>query len=118
MATVLVVDDEATLRQMLKDVLENLGHTVLSATAPDEAIQICRDRQEPIHVMLTDLSLPIMNGVQLATHVKLLCPDMAIILMSAVPMLNDIDPNTLPPNTKLLKKPFDLTALEDMLSDL
>ena len=118
MATILVVDDEIVLQEMLRALLESLGYAVVTMTTAEEAMQFCRTRQEAMHMMITDLTLPRIDGVQLANHVATQWPNIPILIISASPLLENIAPESLPPNTLRMKKPFDLDALENLLHEL
>ena len=118
MATVLMVNNEVSLHEMLQTSLGDLGVTVLTATTTEEAIEVCHTHQGMIHVMVTDLSLPGVNGIKLATYAATLRPHMTTMLISVEPLLNAPHPDVLPPNTIRLSKPFKLNVLEFLLRDL
>ena len=118
MATILVVDDEIVVQEMMQELLGSLGYTVVTMTTSEEAMQFCRTRREALHMMIADLTLPVIDGVQLANHVATQWPDIPILIVSASPLLDTIDSESLPPNTLCLKKPFDPDTLEDLLNEL
>jgi two-component system, cell cycle sensor histidine kinase and response regulator CckA len=64
--TILVVDDTAIVLESVSFILKNAGFTVLSASSPEEAIQISLNFAEPIHLLLTDVVMPKMSGPDLA----------------------------------------------------
>jgi len=103
---------------MLQTSLCDLNVTVLTATTTEEAIEVCHRHQGMIHVMVTDLSLPGINGARLATYAATLRPHMAIMLISVEPFLSEYHPDALPPNTIRLSKPFKLNILKFLLRDL
>lgn len=79
--TVLVVDDEQSVRESLNKVLSKEGFRVLEAEAGEEALAICR--KEFVNVVLTDLKMPEMDGLELLKALKLLLPDVSVIMMTA-----------------------------------
>jgi two-component system response regulator HydG len=78
---VLVVDDEAGVRESLSKVLSKEGYQILEAEDGEKALNVCR--QQLVHVIVTDLRMPNMDGVELLKAVKILLPDVAVILMTA-----------------------------------
>ena len=66
METILVVDDEAQVRTLARDILLGAGYQVLEAEDGDHALRIADDHQGAIHVLLTDIMMPGINGKELA----------------------------------------------------
>jgi len=81
--TVLVVDDDPEVLSLAVDILGGAGYTVLSTTDPRQALRLARTHPEPVHLLVTDIVMPLMNGMQLATEVQVLRPDVKILLISA-----------------------------------
>ncbi len=106
---ILLVEDEATVRQMAQDILEESGFTVLVATSPAEALRICADPQQPIDLLLSDVIMPEMNGRELCTRIRAQRPGLKTVFMSgyAGDVLNEEGDCQVP----LLKKPFTIQAL-------
>jgi len=80
--TVLVVEDERAILAMVTRVLEAAGYQVLSAPDPDTALTIARTESTPIHLLLTDMVMPGMNGRTLAESVHAIRPSIRCIFMS------------------------------------
>jgi PAS domain S-box-containing protein len=80
--TVLLAEDEAAVRSLLRRTLEQKGYVVLEAANGKEALQLCREHDGPIHVLLTDVVMPHLNGPDLAKQVQLLHPDVRVIFLS------------------------------------
>jgi DNA-binding NtrC family response regulator len=78
--TVLVVDDEAEVRALVRDMLTAHGYQVIDTGDPVEARQIAESR--PIHLLLTDVVMPIMSGLELASRVEASSPTTKVLLMS------------------------------------
>jgi CheY-like chemotaxis protein len=102
--TILVVDDEPAVRIVITRLLLEAGYRVLSAMSGPEALDRLQEAG-PIQVLLTDLRMPTMNGVQLALRVLHLCPGTRVVIMAAYP---SDDPLAWP----VLIKPFPLSVLE------
>jgi PAS domain S-box-containing protein len=80
--TILVVEDEELLRELVKALLESKGYTVLTAGDGDEALAIFTQRQNAIRLVLSDLGLPKFSGDELYRRLKTLKPDVLLILAS------------------------------------
>ncbi len=80
--TILLVEDEDVLRGLLAKFLRLYGYTVLEARHGGEALLTCERRQEPIHLMVTDVVMPQMSGRELADRLTPLRPDMKVLYMS------------------------------------
>jgi DNA-binding NtrC family response regulator len=79
--TILVVDDEGTQRESLAGVLQQWGHTVLTAPGADAALEALGDR--PVDLVLTDLRMPGRSGLELLTECRRRRPDVAVVVMTA-----------------------------------
>ncbi len=80
--TVLLVEDEPALLGMAKTMIEHLGYTVLSASAPSEALRLAEEHIGEIHLILTDVVMPEMNGRNLAQRISAFYPEMKYLFMS------------------------------------
>ncbi len=80
--TVLVVEDEPSLLAMSGLMLEKLGYAVLIAGTPGEAVRKAEAHAGTIHLLMTDVVMPEMNGKELADRLKVLFPDMKSLFMS------------------------------------
>jgi len=79
---ILFVDDEALLAALGKKMLERLGYAVTIKSSPLEAIAAVRDRAEPFDLVITDLTMPGMDGIKLSGHLLQLQPLLPIIVMT------------------------------------
>lgn len=82
--TVLVVDDEAAVRIVASRILYEAGYQVLIADSGEDALRLL-DGAGPIHVLLSDLRMQGMTGVQLAIEVQRIRPDASVLLMAGYP---------------------------------
>jgi two-component system, cell cycle sensor histidine kinase and response regulator CckA len=80
--TVLVVEDDDGVRRLVRRVLEPAGYTVLSAATGPEALQLCEERADPVHLLLTDVVLPVMDGSTVAERLTALRPGVRVLFMS------------------------------------
>lgn len=81
---ILLVDDEPTLRTLVRKILERAGHTVLEGAGPHEALELAR-RHPMIDLLLTDVVMPEMGGVELAREVEKIAPNARVLYMSGYP---------------------------------
>jgi CheY-like chemotaxis protein len=104
--TVLVVEDEEIVRELVCEVLEDQGYDVLCARDGMEALHLAEGFDGAIHLLVTDVIMPQMNGHELAQKLSRLRPDMKVLYVSGYSD-NDIgDHGTLDPRYELLEKPF------------
>jgi CheY-like chemotaxis protein len=80
--TVLVVEDDEPIRALARRALEARGYAVLVARDADEALELCRGRQEPLDLLLSDVVLPGANGRELADRVTTLMPGVRTLFMT------------------------------------
>ena len=116
--TILVVDDEDKMRKILRIGLTGQGLTVLEATGGDAALRVCKDYQGPIHLLLVDVVMPGMSGVELAPQIMAIRPEIKVILMSGYRDDHILLNAALNPNTPFFHKPFTLEDLVKKIGDL
>ena len=80
--TVLAVDDDPAMLELVEEVLTPLGYKVLSAASGEEALEMATSQQEKIDLLLTDVVLPGMKGQELAEQLQMNCPYVNILFMS------------------------------------
>jgi PAS domain S-box-containing protein len=104
--TILIVEDEVALRTLLSRFFRLYGYEVLEARDGDEALLACQQHQGPIHIMLTDVVMPRMNGSELADRLTPLHPEMQVFFMSGYTD-SDLAPyGVLDPSKTIIPKPF------------
>lgn len=109
--TVLVVDDEDMVGEFVRRILELDGYTVLRAKDGDDALSIARSHSEPIHLLLTDVNMPGMNGLELAEQVERMRPGIKVLFASGCAEDAIVDCGVLDPRENFLPKPFTLDSL-------
>ena len=118
--TILLVEDEEPLRELTRSLLADSGYTVLSVDQPADAIEIARQYNGPIHLLLTDVVMPGMSGLALAGKLAPARPDMKVVYMSGYtgfthPELFDSDATVLSKpvaRDTLLRKVKEVLALD------
>jgi two-component system NtrC family sensor kinase len=110
--TVLVVDDSPLICKTVCQVIEPSGYTVLAATGGKEALQILADRGERVDVVITDVIMPVIDGVELMGKIHELYPDLPVILMTAYSNIDIVITAIKKRAFDLILKPVDSTLLQ------
>ena len=109
--TILLVEDEAIVREMAREFLTELGYTVLEAKNGATAIQMASKHQGRIHLLLTDMVMPKMTGRTLAQKLAAKQPQMKVLYMSGYPRSAEISRTLLPDGAAFIPKPFTSESL-------
>ena len=109
-AVVLVVDDDDEVRDIVADFLIDFGHQVLRATGGTDALRQIR-AGETLDLLITDIRMPDMSGIELAKAVNELWPHVKIILISGYFVPQDV-------GWRVLRKPFRMQELEEAVNDV
>jgi len=109
--TVLLVEDEPMVLKMGKIMLERLGYDVLSAGSTAEAMKLAREYKEKIHLLMTDVVMPEMNGRQLAVQLRERHPGMKNLFMSGYTANVIAHHGVLDKGMNFIQKPFSLHEL-------
>lgn len=109
--TVLVVDDEEDLREVIRRILERRGMTALVAADPAEAVSLSREYPGDIHVLLTDLSMPGMRGQDLAHQVAALRPGVRVVYVSGTSRDLAVEHGMIEEDARMVEKPFTTESL-------
>jgi len=109
--TVLLVEDEPALRDLIKIALTGSGFTVLDVGNPVDAITLCKNHSAPLHLLLTDVIMPGMDGPSLAKLVLEQRPDIKVLYMSGYATNFIMHDGVVDPGTNFLEKPFHPRAL-------
>lgn len=116
--TILIVDDEPTVRMLLKDVLSELGYTVLDAADSIEGLETLRSNAQ-IDLLITDVGLPGgMNGRQMADAGREIRPKLKTLFITGYAENAVIGSAQLGPGMQVLTKPFAVDTLVSRVSDL
>jgi CheY-like chemotaxis protein len=109
----LLVEDEASVRELLRELLEAAGYSVLEASRPAEALRIAQSRAEPIQLLITDVVMPEMTGPELARRLAEMRPGLRMLFLSGYTEGVVVDKGLLlGDGAHFLQKPFTGDALE------
>jgi CheY-like chemotaxis protein len=109
--TVLLVEDEAEVRKLVREILEMNGYKVLEVDRGSKAIEIGERCEEPIHLMITDVVMPGMSGRELAQRLAPVRPQMRVLYMSGYTENAIVHHGVLDEETAFIQKPFTPAAL-------
>ena len=109
--TVLLVEDEAAVRSLVREILQSNGYVVLEASNAAEARDASERHAGPIHLLLTDVVMPTTSGRELAERLKSLRPEARTLYMSGYTDNAIVHHGVLEPRAALLQKPFAPEAL-------
>lgn len=118
-ATVLVVEDDQPLLEFFSTLLRREGYRILVAANGVEALEIAKaNPDDRIDILLSDVAMPYMGGIQLAVSLKEILPDLQVLLISGLPhqeILERCGPSFVP---HFLPKPFSVSDLSGKVRQL
>lgn len=117
METVLLVEDEESVRQVANEILTLNGYKVLQASHGNEALEISRRHEGTIDLMVTDVVMPLMGGPELARSLALTRPQMRVLYMSGYTDDAIVHHGVLSEGTAYLQKPFTAAAFARKLRE-
>jgi CheY-like chemotaxis protein len=109
--TILVVDDDVAILNLVRDCLQRLGYVVLTADRPFEAIRLAEKHIQKIRLVITDVIMPEMNGRELTIRLMSLKPDLKHLFMSGYTADVIGDRGVMEGGGSFIQKPFTMKAL-------
>ena len=116
--TILVVDDEESLRTVIVDLLGHLGYCTLSAANGQDAMELAQRYPGRIDLLLTDVVMQPLSGPMLAENLMRARPEMKVIFISGYPNASLAPDGVLKPGTILVHKPFTMKILSAKLREV
>jgi two-component system cell cycle sensor histidine kinase/response regulator CckA len=109
--TILLAEDERGVRELVRDFLTSQGYRVLAAADGQAALRLASEHAGPIHLLISDIVMPLMAGPELADHLRRQRPDVKILFISGY--VGEFAPlsGAFGPDAPLLQKPFSLETL-------
>jgi len=109
--TILLVEDETTILEVAAIMLEELGYSVLTAGTPGDAISIAEENRGKIHLLITDVVMPGMNGRELSDKLLSIYPDLRCLFMSGYTASIIARHGVLDDGMHFIQKPFSMKDL-------
>jgi PAS domain S-box-containing protein len=116
--TVLLVEDEAMVRELVRSMLESRGYTVMEAASPGEALHLYHRYTGEIHVLLTDIVMPGMSGRELYEHLLFVSPELKVLYMSGYTDDEVVRHGVLRAESSFIGKPFTAVNLGSKLREV
>lgn len=116
--TILLVEDDETVRKLTRDVLQSYGYRVLDAAHGDAALTVCERYPKTIHLLLTDVVMPEMSGREVTNRIAAIRPEMKVLFMSGYTDDAIVHHGVLDANTPFIQKPFAPDGLARKVRDV
>ncbi|WP_026842471.1 PAS domain-containing hybrid sensor histidine kinase/response regulator [Citrifermentans bremense] len=116
--TILVVEDDPMLRTMATQMLEKIGYRVIQAEGPQIALSICADLTTSIDLVLTDVIMPEMNGLEMARGIAALRPDTKVLFMTGYSSDVIASHGIIQPGLHYVEKPFNMEGLHAKILEI
>jgi PAS domain S-box-containing protein len=116
--TILLVEDEARVLDLTREMLVEAGYTVLAASGPTEALRLAEERPERIDLLLTDVIMPQMNGTELAERLTARRPGLRVLYMSGYTFDTMARRDAARAAVSLLQKPFSMETLGEKVREV
>jgi response regulator RpfG family c-di-GMP phosphodiesterase len=116
--TLLLVEDEATVRKSEEEFLRLSGYTVLEAENGENALCVARGYVGPIHLMITDVVMPRMGGAKLAEQLLAERPRIKVLFVSGYAENTVLQHGAIDMTARFLQKPFTLKSLARKVSEV
>jgi DNA-binding NtrC family response regulator len=117
--SILVLDDDFDINTLIKIALQKQGYNVFGFTDPLLAIEHFKINQSTYSLVISDLRLPVMSGFQFLQNIKLIKPNINVLLMSAFDITGDAEFSTYSKNYDVdgfIQKPISIKELKDIIS--
>jgi CheY-like chemotaxis protein len=109
--TILLVEDDMTVRSVVRAILSSRGYDVIDTVDPGEAVTACRDLKKPIHLLLTDVVMPLTSGRELAARISEMRPAIKVLYMSGYAEDTIVHHGVVDEGIAFLQKPITPSAL-------
>jgi two-component system cell cycle sensor histidine kinase/response regulator CckA len=117
-ATILLIEDDDSVRALVREVLRRQGHTILEASLGVEALKICAEHESPVDLLVTDRGLPDMTGREVASRLTALHPALRVLHISGYTRDHELTPGAPEAGVDFLQKPFTAAELTAAVRDL
>ncbi|UCC45612.1 MAG: response regulator [Candidatus Zixiibacteriota bacterium] len=116
--TILVIDDEQTIRDLAERILVKAGYTVLIAESGEEGLNLLKLHRDSVELAVIDMTMEGWTGLETLRELRKVNPDLAGIVSSGLDIKDQIIPKDLAQNTSLLQKPYRSQQLTDKVAEV
>jgi PAS domain S-box-containing protein len=116
--TILLLEDEDSLREVIREFLEEAGYSVIECAGAEQALAAVESSDQPLDLMLTDVVMPHMSGPQVAERARLRRPGLKVVYMSGYTDAAISHHGVLDPGTEFLAKPFTEDAIRRKIREV
>jgi DNA-binding NtrC family response regulator len=116
--SILVVEDGENVRRFVVQLLKVQGYTVCETSCGEDALELSKNRKEPIHMILTDVVMPGMSGCQLAEQLRPLHPNIKVLYMSGYTDNEILHHGVLEEGISYIQKPFTTGGLASQVREV
>lgn len=116
--TILIAEDEPSVRSFLRVALGMSGFAILEAASGQEALRVVEGHAQPIHALVTDLTMPGMSGTQLAHRLSQTRDQLKVLYLSGLAEEDVFQDGVIPMNSAFLQKPFSVGELAGKVREL
>lgn len=106
--TVLLVEDEDQVKEIIRNVLIGYGYNVIDSSGGDEAFEKAENYKGQIHILITDIMMPDINGKELAEKIIAIRPELKVLFMSGYTDSSIVQNGVLESGISFINKPFDI----------
>ena len=115
---VLIVDDEPHIRSLVKSILQREHYQVLEAGDGSQALEVCREHGSAIDLLLTDIVMPKLDGIQLVDQLYPVYPNMRFLYMSGKCDVEAVQRDIREKGCGFIRKPFEINVLAETIREL
>jgi two-component system cell cycle sensor histidine kinase/response regulator CckA len=116
--TVLLVEDEAGVRRLIANILEQHGYRVMAAAGGEEALRMVKESPFPIDLLISDVVMPKMRGPELAAQLRSHQPELKVLFISGYPDHPSVTSQMVSGRSHFLPKPFVVDSLMRAVSEV
>ena len=116
--TVLIVDDEEPIRFLCEDLLKSVNYDVLTAEDGEKAIEVLKDKGDEVDIVVTDLRMPGIDGIEVTKRVKSDYPEVDVIVLTGFASIESAVESMKIGASDFIRKPFNLNTLLETISRL
>jgi len=116
--TVLVVEDEESVRKLIRTILGQAGYTLLEANDGEKALRLCETHTGPIHLVISDVVMPQMSGREFTDRLARTRPEIKVLFISGYTDNAIVRQGVLDPEVAFLQKPFTPSALANKVREV